>query len=73
MSKLAFLLIAALPIAGALAQTPPAQSASPAAYVCPKIKTLNCMPIVPPERRALCAKDFRDWAATHCPDLQIVY
>jgi len=72
MLKFAFGLIVTLPvIAGAAAQTQPV--AGPAAFVCPKTQTLNCMPIVPAERRALCQKDYRDWANKHCPGLQIVY
>ncbi len=74
MFKFAFALIAALPVvSGALAQTQPVPSSGPAAYACPKTQTLNCMPIVPAERRALCQKDYRDWATKHCPGLQIVY
>lgn len=72
--KLAFALIVALPIVSeALAQTQPVPSPGPAAFVCPKAEVLDCMPIVPEERRALCRKDYRDWAAKHCPGLQIVY
>ncbi len=56
---------------GPLAQTP--STAQPAAFACPKAQTLDCMPIVPAERRALCQKDYRDWAAKHCPGLRIVY
>ncbi len=68
--KLAFASIAALAlVCSAAAQTAPA----PAAFVCPKTQTLNCMPIVPAERRAFCGKDYLDWAAKHCPGLQVVY
>jgi hypothetical protein len=74
MLKLAFGLIAALPVgAGAIAQTQPAPSPGPAAFVCPKTRALDCMPIVPEERRALCRNDYRDWATKHCPGLQIAY
>jgi hypothetical protein len=74
MLKLAFGLIAALPVgAGAIAQTQPVPSPGPAAFVCPRTRALDCMPIVPEERRALCGKDYRDWARKHCPGLQIVY
>ncbi|HYA72154.1 MAG TPA: hypothetical protein VEF36_03250 [Roseiarcus sp.] len=74
MLKLAFGLLAALPVAAAaVAQMQPAPSPDPATFVCPKTQTLNCMPIVPEERRALCRKDYRDWATKHCPGLQIVY
>ncbi|MGO9773032.1 MAG: hypothetical protein ACLPSW_26480 [Roseiarcus sp.] len=73
MLKFAIALMATLALgAGALAQTAPSSPGS-AAFACPKTPTLNCMPIVPAERRALCSKGFRDWAATHCPGLQIVY
>jgi hypothetical protein len=74
MLKFAIALMATLALgAGALAQTAPSSPGS-AAFACPKTPTLDCMPIVPAERRALCSsKGFRDWAATHCPGLQIVY
>ncbi|MGD1038950.1 MAG: hypothetical protein ABR878_17690 [Roseiarcus sp.] len=72
--KLAFALTAALAVAaGALAQTPPVASPPPTEFVCPKARVLDCMPIVPEERRALCRKDYRDWAVKHCPGLQVVY
>ncbi|MGD0642078.1 MAG: hypothetical protein ABSC22_15125 [Roseiarcus sp.] len=74
MLKFAFVFVAALAVgAGAFAQTPPAPTPTPAAFVCPKTQTLNCMPIVPPERRAFCGKEYLDWAAKHCPGLQVVY
>jgi hypothetical protein len=67
-------LIAALPVViGAAAQTQPVSSPGPAAFACPKTQVLNCMPIVPEERRAFCRKDYLDWAANHCPGLQVVY
>ncbi|MGO4870457.1 MAG: hypothetical protein ACLPGW_07565 [Roseiarcus sp.] len=72
--EFAFTLIAALAVAsGALAQTQPAPTPAPAAFACPKTQTLNCMPIVPEERRAFCSKQYLDWAAEHCPGLQVVY
>jgi hypothetical protein len=74
MFKLAFALIAALAApAGALAQTQPAPSPGPAAFACPKTQTLDCMPIVPPERRPFCGREYLDWAAEHCPGLQVAY
>jgi hypothetical protein len=76
MLKLAFTLIAALAVvAGAFAQTPPAPAPTPApaAFACPKTQTLDCMPIVPEERRAFCGREYLDWAAKHCPGLQVVY
>ncbi|MGD0763475.1 MAG: hypothetical protein ABR929_09870 [Roseiarcus sp.] len=74
MFKFAFALIAALAMAaGALAQTPPAPGPGPAAFACPNTRTLDCMPIVPTERRALCGREYLDWAAKHCPGLQVVY
>ena len=56
---------------GALAQAPP--SAGREAFACPRTQTLDCMPIVPPERRALCNREYLDWAAKHCPGLRVVY
>ena len=56
---------------GALAQTLPAPRLEP--FACPRTQTLDCMPIVPPERRAFCGKDYLDWAARHCPGLRVVY
>ncbi|MGD1016062.1 MAG: hypothetical protein ABR863_06425 [Roseiarcus sp.] len=74
MVKFAFALIAALAMAAAaLAQTPPAPGSQPTAFACPNMRTLDCMPIVPPERRALCRAEYLDWAAKHCPGLQVVY
>ena len=74
MFKFAFALIAALAAtAVALAQTPPTPGSQPQAFACPKTRTLDCMPIVPAERRALCGRDYLDWAAKHCPGLQVVY
>jgi hypothetical protein len=74
MLKLPFTLIAALAApAGAFAQTPPAASPEPTGFVCPNTQTLDCMPIVPEERRAFCGREYLDWAAEHCSGLQVVY
>jgi hypothetical protein len=40
---------------------------------CPPTGTLDCMPIVPPERQAFCSRDYADWIGRHCPNTQIVY
>ena len=71
--NLTLTLIAALAVAaGALAQTP-APNEKPAAFACPRTQTLDCMPIVPAERRALCGREYLDWAAKHCAGLRVVY
>jgi hypothetical protein len=72
-SKRAFAAMPPPPAAGALAQTPAAPSPEPTAFVCPKTQTLDCMPIVPAERRALCGKENLDWAAKHYRGPQAVY
>jgi len=40
---------------------------------CPPPGTLDCMPIVPPERQAFCSRDYADWTGRHCPNTKIVY
>ncbi len=40
---------------------------------CPPPGTLDCMPIVPPERQAFCSRDYAEWIGRHCPNTQIVY
>lgn len=42
-------------------------------YVCPSGGYLNCMPIVPAERRAYCSADYRGWILSNCPNVEIVY
>ena len=36
------------------------------AYTCPADKTIDCMPIVPPEKAALCSGPYHDWIAANC-------
>jgi len=43
------------------------------AIICPADGYLNCMPIVPPQRRAFCSADYRNWIASNCPNVEIVY
>jgi len=43
------------------------------AYVCQADGYLNCMPIVPAERRAYCSADYRNWIVSNCPNVDIVY
>lgn len=50
----------------------PAQQ-SQQSYVCPADGYLNCMPIVPPERQAMCSGDYREWITANCPNVEIVY
>ena len=47
---------------------PPQQS-----FVCPADGYLNCMPIVPPERQAMCTGEYRMWIVHNCPNVEIVY
>ena len=42
-------------------------------YVCPSDGYLNCMPIVPAQRRAFCSADYRSWILDNCPNVEIVY
>lgn len=43
------------------------------AYVCPADGYLNCMPIVPAERRSYCSADYTSWIVSNCPNVEIVY
>jgi len=62
---------------GALAQSPPAATKPTvppeAPRQCPPPGTLDCMPIVPPERRAFCSRDYAEWIGRNCPNTHIVY
>ena len=42
-------------------------------FVCPTTEYLNCMPIVPAERRQVCSAASREWIENNCPDVTIVY
>jgi len=53
--------------------TPKPAKPPEARRTCPPPGTLNCMPIVPPERQAFCSRDYADWIGRHCPNTQIVY
>ena len=59
---------ACVPLEDAPSDPPPGN-----VYVCPADGYLNCMPIVPPERRAFCSADYRDWILDNCPRVEIVY
>ncbi len=61
-------LAACAPIDDAPSEIPPRE-----ALVCPPAGYLNCMPIVPAQRRAFCAADARIWIVNNCPDVEIVY
>lgn len=69
--SLTLVMTATLAASGALAQAPPGPGRE--ALACPRTQTLDCMPIVPPERRAYCSREFLDWAAKHCPGLRVLY
>ena len=45
----------------------------PAPYVCPEAGTIDCMPLVPPERAAVCSGPFHAWVVGQCPDVAFVY
>ena len=49
-------------------RSPPNES-----FVCPTDGFLNCMPIVPAERRSYCSADYRGWIVDNCPNVEIVY
>jgi hypothetical protein len=57
----------------ALATQPAAAQSTPERYVCPPTRQLNCMPIVPAERRAFCRKDYREWATRNCPGFKVLH
>jgi hypothetical protein len=50
------------------AEPPPSET-----RYCPADGYLNCMPIVPAERRAFCSGDYRVWIIVNCPNVEIVY
>ena len=56
------------PIEDVPAEPPPRE-----ANICPADGYLNCMPIVPPQRRAFCSTDYRNWIVNNCPNVEIVY
>jgi hypothetical protein len=55
------------------ADAPPAEPPPSEARICPADGYLNCMPIVPAERRSFCSADYRGWIANNCPNVEIVY
>ena len=59
----------------ALAQSRPdlMAAAVPERFVCPPTPQIDCMPIVPEERRAFCGKDYLEWAEEHCPGLKVLH
>jgi hypothetical protein len=36
-------------------------------YQCPPEKTIDCMPMVPPENQAKCSGPYHDWIVKNCP------
>ncbi|MGY9105207.1 MAG: hypothetical protein ACKVG0_01410 [Alphaproteobacteria bacterium] len=55
-------------------QEPPRAEPPPSeARYCPADGYLNCMPIVPAERRAFCSANYRVWIIDNCPNVEIVY
>jgi hypothetical protein len=48
-------------------------AAVPERFVCPPTPQIDCMPIVPEERRAFCGKDYLEWAEEHCPGLKVLH
>ena len=39
-------------------------------FTCPPDGTINCMPVVPPERGPLCAGEFHEWIVENCPNVE---
>ncbi len=44
-----------------------------ATYDCPSSTTVNCMPIVTPERQPFCTGEYIQWATDHCPGFGVTY
>lgn len=38
-------------------------------YTCPDTSWIDCMPVVPPERKQICSKTYLKWAQKNCPNL----
>lgn len=43
-----------------------------AGYKCPPAGTYDCMPIVPPQNREVCAQPYRAWVQQNCPGVKYV-
>ena len=44
----------------------------PAPRVCPQTTYLNCMPVVPKERREMCTREYIGWIEKNCPGVKVV-
>jgi hypothetical protein len=44
----------------------------PSPGVCPQTTYLNCMPVVPKERREMCTKEYLEWIKENCPGVRVV-
>jgi hypothetical protein len=42
-------------------------------YHCPTETTINCMPIVSPERAPYCSGEYHEWVKANCPATEFVY
>ena len=58
-----------VPIACVRAPCPPTAPTC-VANRCPPDGTINCMPIVPPERAPLCSGPYHEWIVRNCPGVQ---
>ena len=47
-----------------------AKAACDETFTCPPDGTINCMPVVPPERGPLCAGEFHEWIVENCPNVE---
>jgi len=41
-------------------------------YICPEEETINCMPVIIPERQKYCSGDYYGWIKENC-DVQFTY
>lgn len=41
-------------------------------YKCPDVKTINCMPVVPPDMEKYCSGTYAEWIKDHC-NIEITY
>ena len=44
----------------------------PSPRVCPQTTYLNCMPVVPKERREMCTREYLEWIKENCPGVKVV-
>jgi hypothetical protein len=40
---------------------------------CPQTRYINCMPIVPEEKRYICSPEYLEWIRTNCPDVEVIF